>query len=84
MSSDEPNCERCGSATVWFGMVSAPPHQIYRCDSCGHFTWVAGKPKTLARELPAAPNQQKTPEQPQAQQQQQQQQPQPKKKDDDQ
>lgn len=83
MSSDEPNCERCGSATVWFGMVSAPPNQIYHCNSCGHYTWVAGKSKTLARELPPAPDQQQVPERPRAQQQQQQQ-PQPKKNDEDQ
>ena len=80
MSSDEPNCERCASDTQYWGMVSLPPNQIYRCNTCGHFNWVAGKPKSLARELPPAPEQKRASEQPQAQQQQQQQ-PQPKPKD---
>lgn len=82
MSSHEPNCERCASATEYWGMVSLPPNQIYRCNNCGHFTWIARKPKSLADELPQPSNQPRTPEQPQAQQQQQQQpQPKPKHKD---
>ena len=73
MLGDEPDCKMCKSPTTWAGCVSAPTFQIYRCAQCGHYTWVAGRPKVRAIEVPPVTV---TSEQPQVQQQQQQQQPQ--------
>jgi ribosomal protein L37AE/L43A len=33
-------CPKCKGDAEYHGRISAPPHMIYKCGSCGHENWV--------------------------------------------
>jgi tRNA(Ile2) C34 agmatinyltransferase TiaS len=47
---ENPLCERCGSATEYFGCIGPPPKLIYKCDLCGFHTLIDSEPKARVPE----------------------------------
>jgi hypothetical protein len=66
--TDPPRCERCAGDTTYVGRISLPPQMIYRCDACGHETWLTNSPTPFhrppAHKPEAQPRQQQQQQQP--------------------